>query len=531
MRLSGAHCLVAVLIALALTTPCIAPAAETPIGQRFTAVPPSPPAARPLSPMATALPAGARAQFPAYDGDGFFVTLPPRATATVSADSVRDDVIAPILRAFGLSMNVSTLLMPPATGVLMPLASVRGLAHAALADYEKSPGLFRPYTRRVLDAATGVTPPDEALDGVVFAHEGRTFTELSRHIERQEIQYAFAQAIDGVPIEYTAVVGSRWDGQTISTVFGTVSDCYASLGCYVITNAPIIDRATAINEAVRILATTMGGQLSALRAFLDAGFLVLVPDGVDASGRRLLTYAYRTVVQLRIGDNDVTFMLWADAERRRPVKVERLLQSFNDGTGSVMATGLAFRRDPGAGSMPVRFRVDAARNGWYTLELRDFASRLHVVMDPPTDAADVSIDAGQFGSSGTLANFAQAPIWDVYRAPCATGPRGGNIAFLQVNLFATVYRQVAAFVAAGMFAGFPEVPLQPKLQHQDRRVQCRLDADVPGVSRLCRPGVPRRLRRWWSADARDRIVRGRQHDHRSRARAPGHARPDPRASS
>src|SRR5262249_6863709 len=323
---------------------------------------------------------------------------------------------------------------------------------------------FRTQTQRVFDAALGVSSPDEALDAMLFLHEGRTFGQLVAHLERQEIQYPFAQAVGGTPVEGGAIIASRWAGQTVTMVFGTLKGCYVMPGCFVVTNTPQGPREAAIAAALKLLqAQIPGARLVDARGFLDAGVLVLRPDGADAQGRERLTYVYRTRGRLVIDGVDTDIILWAgaDAERARVEAFERLDHPFAD---SVAAAGMAFRRDPGRGAMPARFRVDPAENGKYTLRLKGLIDKLHV----PAPDVDVSIDASTLGSSNTLANFAQWPIEDVDRAPCASGPRSRNVAFLQVNLFATIFRDVAAAVAAGMFSPFPSPAFQPMIDTSGR---------------------------------------------------------------
>jgi len=69
--------------------------------------PPAPKKRIPAKVDATALPADARAQFPAYDGDAFFVTLPARPAGSVSSTEVLTNIITPILKAVGFERGAN----------------------------------------------------------------------------------------------------------------------------------------------------------------------------------------------------------------------------------------------------------------------------------------------------------------------------------------------------------------------------------------------------------------------------------------
>ena len=68
-----------------------------------------------------ALPEGARAHMPAYDGDPFFVTLPVRQQNSTSAKQVFQNIVLPILNAIGFEHEESELLFPPSKGIKMPV--------------------------------------------------------------------------------------------------------------------------------------------------------------------------------------------------------------------------------------------------------------------------------------------------------------------------------------------------------------------------------------------------------------------------
>ena len=102
-----------------------------------------------------ALPQGARAHFPAYDGDPIFVTLPPGARADVSATEVLQTVINPVVKSMGLDARVATLAIPSADGVKQPRADFKRLAQVLADEYERNPKLERPKTKDMLAVFLG----------------------------------------------------------------------------------------------------------------------------------------------------------------------------------------------------------------------------------------------------------------------------------------------------------------------------------------------------------------------------------------
>ena len=157
----------------------------------------------------TALPEGASAHLPAYDGDRFFVTLPVAQQNSVTAKQVLQDVVVPILKAIGFERGGDALLSPPEYGVKIPTANFNELAQDVALEYQKNKKLFRPKSQKIIDASLRKTDADSEVDRALQVGEGMTFSQLVAEIERQEIQFPFQQVVDGVPIEHTLILASR----------------------------------------------------------------------------------------------------------------------------------------------------------------------------------------------------------------------------------------------------------------------------------------------------------------------------------
>src|SRR5262245_17123062 len=125
-----------------------------------------------------ALPKGARARLPARDGDPIVVVLSPTPLRELTAESVRDEVIAPILKAAGFKAGLTAFRMPPSRGIVLPAPSFAPLAEAVAFDYAANPRLHGPLTRNMLDVFLGRRPVDERVDRAIRVGEGMTFEQF-----------------------------------------------------------------------------------------------------------------------------------------------------------------------------------------------------------------------------------------------------------------------------------------------------------------------------------------------------------------
>ena len=99
-------------------------------------VPPHPPAIK-VIPHPERLPEAAHAIFPAFDGDGFFVAIPPRASQKdFSGDQVYKDIVGPVLASIGFNPRIgpdhppqqSRIRIPSHKGFARPSADLKKLA-------------------------------------------------------------------------------------------------------------------------------------------------------------------------------------------------------------------------------------------------------------------------------------------------------------------------------------------------------------------------------------------------------------------
>jgi hypothetical protein len=126
------------------------------------------------------------ARLPAYDGDPVFVSLPGAASRTERQAMFRP-VIAPILKALRFEQGPGAFAPPPEAGVKQPVGDWKRLAPRLVEVYARHPTLYRPMTRRMLDAFLGKDRPDAEIDRALAAGDGMTFAQYVAGIERQEI--------------------------------------------------------------------------------------------------------------------------------------------------------------------------------------------------------------------------------------------------------------------------------------------------------------------------------------------------------
>ena len=396
-----------------------------------------------------ALPDGARAHFPAFDGDRFFVSLPVRQQGDLQTSEVYEKVIAPILKAMGFERGKKALGMPPSAGVKMPVANFKGLAQALAFEYESNKQLLRPKTQKMIDVLTGRTQPDNEINAALKMGEGMDFAQFVAGIERLEIQFPFQQVEGNIPIEHTMLLASRWEGQTVTTVRGVLFNQYT------IVNSPTIDRTEpAVQAAIKALGSVDSVD-KVISKWPDDGFptTVLLPYGSNAAGITELRYAYRMTLRAVSLGQEGPFLLWLDAETGNILKLNPL---FSD----ISAKGKTWNRDPGVGTTTSYFQVEPASGGEYTLQLSGVINRVDYLGDGDT-SNDTSISDSTNGSSSTFANFDQAPINDPAEALCASGT---NKDFQQVNFFGVVSRYYQRSLSLGIFTPFPTSPWNPKVE-------------------------------------------------------------------
>jgi hypothetical protein len=226
----------------------------------------------PLTVKPKFLPEGARAHFPAYDGDRFFVTLPVREQRNVLSKEVLQKTILPILKALGFERDEKALSIPPSKGIKSKTANFKSLVQDVAFEYQNNKELYRPKTQKILDAFLGKNDPEWEIDRVLEIGEGMNFNQFVAGIERQEIQFPFQQVDGDVPIEHTLVLASRWQGQNVSTIRGVV------FNQYIITNQiKLSSPKDATKAAIKSISTVNGVNQVVSKAPEDGPHLVLLP--------------------------------------------------------------------------------------------------------------------------------------------------------------------------------------------------------------------------------------------------------------
>jgi hypothetical protein len=442
----------------------------------------------------TQLPPGAHGQFPAYDGDSFFVSLPVRQVNTLTADEVRDQVVVPTLRAVGFERGIKGLAMPTTNGLDQPKGDFKGLAQAVAYEYANHRQLFRRETQEMLDVFLGKTPPTHDIDKAIEQGEGMNFAQFVAGIERLEIQYPFQQVEGNVPIEHTVLIASRWQEQGITSIWGSLFNNYTVANSRRLSPADatrLVSRGLREIKGIRRVSVcqprpqlmeertasaTKGVVISPGCEIIDGPYLVLFPYATDPSGKVLLRYSYRMMVIATWFNQTGPFLLWLDADNGKLIKVDPLIHD------AVGASGAVYNRDPGIGTTTTFFQVDPSSGSQYSLKLANVFNRIEFA---PNAALDVSISDSANGSSPTFANFNQAPINDAAQAVCSSGSNKG---FEQVNFAGILSRDYNVIISQGTFTPFPATPWNPKLQDGFCNAFSGLDFGVcPGYSNAACP--------------------------------------------
>lgn len=420
------------------TPPTQPPAPEEPTPEAETppAVYPPPIPRRPLDPAPQALPEGSVALFPAFDGEGFTVTLPAREATELSAREVFSDVVVPVLRAVGLPDPEKRIRVPEGSGRRLPQADLSALADITCQEVDR---MEAPHARQIC-AAMRQGRGDSEVDRLFLAGEGMTFAQYQADIERLEIDYFFPQVEEEVPIEHTGILAARWEGETITLLTGRVFTRYQ------VTNRVVLTPEEA-GRRVAYELSQIDDVCCPQRRPPDRIELLLLPYG-EEEGLPGLRYVYRMPVRASWNLADGLFYTWMDAEDGSILQLQPLVAA------DVSARGRTFDRAPDLlPATPLRsFRVDDAAGGDYVLRLTGVFGQPDRFGDGVYDDGEVVIDDSTNGSSATLANFDQAPLDDGANAVCASG---GNTTFEQVDLFATLYRQRTMVLSAGLFTPFP----------------------------------------------------------------------------
>jgi hypothetical protein len=384
-----------------------------------------------VTPNASLLPPDARVEWPAFDGDSFWVSLPDTAEAAATPAEVRARYVTPFLGALGIKPDQVSLVDPPA-GIEQPAGSPDALVNIAAARAARTPALARPGTGRVVAALQGKGDP--AADAMFERAEGRTRAAALADLGRREVMYPFLQVVNGVPVEYTAVLASRREGRSVHALRGAV------LAHWTVVNAPTMKAADGLRAAIEAVGRQPGLTGIAENARAARAALVLLPYGRDGSGRVRLHHSYRVNLTGDFEGLTAPIIAWVDAHDLALLKLRVALNP-------VAATGLMWARDPRDPVESAAFDVDApsAVNG-FTLTRSGTFNRL----DFRGDNAHNNNDEVSISGTGA-ANFAQPPDNDAVAARC-----GANKKFQQIHVFATLSRLHHEVLAQGIYAPYPQ---------------------------------------------------------------------------
>ena len=390
------------------------------------------------------LPEKGAGHWPAFDGDRFFFTFPATEDAGLDVGEVRDIWLRGVLDAVGFEGGLERLAAPD-KGISLARADLSTVAADLAFEYRAWPGLAKQLTRSMVDAFLRESAPPW-VDAALQLARGMTFAQYVADIQREQIQFPFRQLHDGVPIEHALVLATAWAGQGITSIRGVL------FGSYTIGNKVVIPASEAVKRAMEALAELDGIDRVPGQERVETT-LILLPYGNDSAGGIQLRYSYRMTLKAYSAGELGPFILWLDAEDGRILKLIPLF-------GDINGTGEVYSRDPGVGTTTLSLQVDPAVAGQYTLKLGGVIGRVDL-NDDGYNASDVSISSMGGGSSGSFANFNQAPINDQAQALCASGSNKG---FQQVNFYGVIYRYYQSALAHGVFTPFPTSAWDPRVE-------------------------------------------------------------------
>ncbi|GEM_PF-6695583 len=410
-------------------------------------VPPSIPR-NPIKTDVSRLPQGARAFLPAFDGDGFFVTIPTKSVPSFTAAQVYEDAVVPILSAIGFDFNGAPLdlrrdgriKVPLHQGVKLPRASLKSLARATCRE---SPAGERSFASLICKALVSGKQVGAAslIDKTFKTRSGMSYEDYVSSFERLEIEYFFPQVHPNsalsheqpVPIEHSGVLAWRREGQTISSVTGRV------INRYKVTNTVTLREESAINERIsRGLARVP--RLCCWKRVLvsDQRPDLLLLEFGSADGVPALRYAYRVPITAEYERLRGHWYLWLDAETGEILRLQPLFHR-----AGVSAQGRAFELSPDR--LPQtdlrKFEVDPAVNGQYVLQNSDLFQKFAGPIPAPTI----------LDSKTGFADFDQFNVPTQQQVACRGG---GSENFQYVDLMATLTWHIQTAVAAGLLSPF-----------------------------------------------------------------------------
>ncbi|HEY3052536.1 MAG TPA: hypothetical protein VGK04_04020, partial [Thermoanaerobaculia bacterium] len=264
---------------------------------------------------ADAIPKEVRGKFPSFDGDSFNLNIPPRVATQVTASQVLAQTLAPLLKAMGYGSRLDEIL--PAKnapeGSALPRANLSALATETCREVEGE----RYQRFHAVCAAMRGKKSNEIADRVFQLAYGMTFPQFVADVERQRILYVFRQTPRGVPIEHAGVIAARWEGESITSIHGTVFNRYE------IANDRKLSPGKALDVGQKNLFKYLElneGKARSKYSPKETPVLVLLPYGGAraASGEEVaaLRYAYRTLLFARVNSrqtrqpDNLSWMAW-----------------------------------------------------------------------------------------------------------------------------------------------------------------------------------------------------------------------------
>jgi len=411
------------------------------------------------------LPQGARAILPAFDGDGFFVTVQTHSPQDKTADQIFSEVVSPVLLTIGFELQVSPydltrqgrIKIPKHSGTELPKLNFVSLARMSCEQLGHESERSQRQNKAIrfcssLQTLKAKKVSDSLLKEAFLRYDGPSYQQYINAYEQTQIEYFFTQVhadskiLNGqpVPIEHTGILVRTLKDRLNTSITGRV------INKYKITNTIALKTESAITEHIFRKLAKIPNLVSWDRSPEHRQHDLLLLEFGKTDGLPQLRYSHRTIVLAEYKRLKGHFYLWLDAESGEILKLQPM---FHHAT--VPARGRTFLRSPepfptqSPDPLPITrtdFKVDPSQNGKYALRNADwFANQI----------GNVAISDSSNGSSSSVANFDQPPFNDVTKLSDITCKKD-HPEFQQIDLMATLAWQIQKSLDAGLLSPFPD---------------------------------------------------------------------------
>ncbi len=412
---------------------------------------------------------GRAALTPRALGEGFLVFLPVLPDKGGSPQDLFERLVRPMLEDLGFAEKQleDSFWIPDERNVTLPEpdldAMLRWICRSP--EVDENPldrRLCDVYTQRSSAASGDDSGGDDPLAAWVQAMHGEGLdqglaqkwrdltkpeTELFFGQGVRQVEVAAGQIVPWVPIEHAGVFAVGRQGEMFQTLQGRIYPQYEIVNQVILTAQQAIDY-------------SLDDDLGDGNCLLQDGEpsrsdLLLLPMGA-AEEVPTLHFAYRLQTPVS--------QCWIDAEHGTTLFDEPLIaEAASPEEVLLQVEAEVYHRSPAsAKTRPTPMYVDAAEDGFYGLHLDGT-----MTLVPPPGIEAFAGDAAAAPADVTASEDVTAPVC------IGTADDSEAWRFLQVDLFATLQRQIETVRAAGLFDSFPDPPLQVELVADEYKAEVK----------------------------------------------------------